>query len=198
MTTTTLGEAVGTQPDFLRSEGSASQDDDIVDGAVLPRPSIPPEKAELADNGPEGSTVEGREKEPDISRLIRLSSGQGQPRGFRILQQWEGVVTEISGDAFWAEILDLTDRTRAMEVVEIPLSEIPDADMKILEPGTVFYWCIGYEDKPGGSRRRVSEIRVRRSPVWSKHAINSMNTRAQELFNRFNNGNGENDSAQDQ
>ena len=39
-------------------------------------------------------------------------------------------------------------------------------DLDLLEPGAVFYWNIGYRDRPSG-RERISTIRFRRLPVWT-------------------------------
>lgn len=126
----------------------------------------------------------------EVPRLIWRSLAPAPARHFEVLQQWEGVVSEVTHDAVWAELLDLTDRSKPLEVIELPLAEVPKPDWPLLAPGSVFYWCIGYERSQGGQIRRVSEIRVRRAPLWSEHAINSIQTKGLELFRRFS-GNGE-------
>jgi hypothetical protein len=115
-----------------------------------------------------------------------------QRRKIDLLQQWEALVTEVTDDAEWAEIIDLTDPSNAAEVVEIPFAEFAVSDRPLLQPGSVFYWSIGYETSPGGTIRRVSEIRVRRTAAWSPRTIASLKARACEFSLEF--GNGDNDS----
>ncbi len=110
--------------------------------------------------------------------------GPSPARRLRILQQWEGIVTEVEGEIFWADLHDLTDTSNPLEVAEIPLVEFSEADRVLIAPGRVFYWCIAYDDT-GGQRRRVSEFNVRRTPTWSKKAINSMKARATEMGKRI-------------
>ena len=194
MPTATLEQTDRSRSEKFRFRDDDPPDDDIGEeaDAVLPKPSIKPHKAVPTENGAEGSTEYVGEIEADVSPLIRLSPGRAPQRLFRVLQQWEGVVSEVADDTMWADLYDLTDRSNPLEVVEIPLEEIDVADQPLLRPGSVFYWCIGYDDTSGG-RRRVSEIRVRRTPEWSQHTIDSMNAKASELLKRFN-SNGEDES----
>lgn len=124
----------------------------------------------------------GRVPLQETPSLIRPSSGGKVPlRRFKILKQWEGIVSEVTTDSFWAEITDANIGSRTEEIVELPLSEIDDADHCLLSPGAVFYWTIGYEDSPSG-RLRVSEIRLRRSPKWSQKQIDSIAQKSHQLF----------------
>lgn len=117
-----------------------------------------------------------------ISPLIRLRGARPcRYRQFCLLQSWEGTVTSKQGDTFLARLVDLHVRTNPIEIAEIPIDEIPVPDRCLLALGTVFYWSIGYETKPGGQLTRASEIRVRRSPVWSHRDIDEMKARAKEL-----------------
>ena len=102
-----------------------------------------------------------------------------------MLQQWEGVVTRVEGDGFEAELHDLTDSSNPPEFAELPLAEISEADKPLLMPGCVFYWIIGYETRSGGQITRVSEIRVRRMPRWSKKSLETVKEKGRELFKRF-------------
>ena len=120
-----------------------------------------------------------------VSPLVRLTKKQTPNRLFKILQQWEGIVSEMTEDSVWAELVDLTNRGNAEEYVELPLAEFPEADRDILKPGSVFYWAIGREWSPGGQMRRISEIRVRRIPQWSRHDIETIREKAQNLMDRF-------------
>lgn len=85
------------------------------------------------------------------------------------LQKWEGYVTEVGNTTFWARIQVLLGEGGDQEA-EIFIEEISLEDRALIEPGAVFYWTIGYLDKPSG-RLRVSHIRFRRLPVWSEQEI---------------------------
>ena len=121
----------------------------------------------------------------EIDPLIRLLGKEMRDRRFKVLHQWEGVVSEIGIDSLYAELLDLTDPAKAREIVELPLEDFPDADRCLLVPGCVFYWIIGYLTSEGGQKSRMSEIRIRRNPKWSQHDITSIKSRGEELYQRF-------------
>ncbi len=129
-------------------------------------------------------TVSVEKKE--ISPLIRLPAGQMRQRRFEVLQQWEGVVTELSGQKVWADLKDLTDRSNPDEVIELPIDEFSPGDRDVLGKGSVFYWAIGYEARSGGQRTRVSEIRVSRMPRWSKREIAALKYKAEKLMVQMN------------
>jgi len=200
MPTATLPQIDEARSDPFRFRNADAMGDEIGEeaDAMLPSPPLRRREVTLEQNVAEGSTehvqriqqVEGSTEhvpamQQDVAPLIRLSPGQAPQRRFKVLQQWEGVVSEVADDTMWADLYDLTDQSNPLEVVEIPLEEIDPADQPLLRPGSVFYWCIGYDDTSGG-RRRVSEIRVRRTPEWSQHAIDSMKTKALDLLKRFN------------
>jgi hypothetical protein len=154
---------------------------------ILPSPPSPLRKGGVEQNSPTISTTQTQETKNEVSPLIRLSRRQASPRRFRVLQQWEGIVDSLESDSLFADLLDLTDRAKPREIVEIPLVEFADADHHLLSPGCVFYWIIGYEISLGGGKSRVSEIRVRRNPEWSQHALESIKARGKELYQIFNN-----------
>ena len=173
-------------------------------GQVFPKPRVKsnegsfsgaPEDAQVErDEGASAGATEHIQKDlcGDINPLVRHT--RAPHRLFEVLQQWEGIVSEVTEDSVWADLVDLTDRTRAEEIVELPLAEIPEADRSILRPGSVFYWAIGREWSRGGQMRRVSEIRVRRTPQWSQHSVDLLKVKAMALMDRFD-GNVENTTA---
>lgn len=128
---------------------------------------------------------ESNEYPVEVGPLVRMHHMNTPRRRFRLLQQWECVVNEVAEDSVWAEITDLTDRSRADEVVELPLDEFPLADRELLVLGGVFYWAIGYEHTKGGQVRRVSEIRFRRTPKWSKQTVEQLKTKARTMLKQF-------------
>jgi hypothetical protein len=164
-----------------RSKYPESNRDAEADG-LLPSPPVRQSRLVSEEDVPQGPT-EATGEILKITPFVEFPPCQA-PRMFTILQQWEGVVSEVTEDSVWAELLDLTDRSKALEIVELPLDEIAESDRPLLKPGCVFYWCIGYEN-PSGTRRRVSEIRVRRTPEWSDHSIDSVRSKARELLRRL-------------
>ena len=170
------------------SHGPNGHNDEAMEvEAILPSPPQSGQEPEPRpwDNPPPQSTVSPGDKAAEVAPLIRLTRKQAPTRRFEILQQWEGVVNEITDESIWAELRDLTRQSLAIEVVELLLEEIPRADRPLLKIGGVFYWSIGYETSPGGQIRRVSEIRVRRTPQWSRHSVDSVRAKAKDLFQRL-------------
>jgi hypothetical protein len=125
-------------------------------------------------------------KPVDVGRtLIRLPEGSLPREQVRVLQQWECVVTDVDEASFFAELQDLGDPSCPIEIVQIPLDEVPREDHDLLECGSVFYWSIGFETSPGGQLKRVSEIRFRRTPRWTKRAIENVERQAEELLGTY-------------
>jgi hypothetical protein len=112
-----------------------------------------------------------------------------------VLQQWEGVVTEIHEDTFCATLIDLTNNAQPRELVKLYLSEISDADRHIFSEGSVFYWTIGRHWSPGGQMTRVSKIRLRRTPRWTRNAVAMIESRANSLMERYSNDSSSNSPA---
>ena len=102
-----------------------------------------------------------------------------------VSQQFEGVVSSISDRLAWASLSDLTNVTNPMEVVEIPLSQFSDTDVPLLGSGSVFYWTIGRERTSAGRVRQVSELWVRRTPIWTESQLEEIRRRATELGKQF-------------
>lgn len=157
---------------------------------VLPSSEGLPEPIFARDNiGWYGTPAEQREESceypVEVGPLVRVHQLQTPRRRFRILQQWECVVSEVTDDSVWADITDLTDRSRSDEVVELPMDEFPLADRDLLVPGGVFYWAIGYEQTKGGQVRRVSEIRFRRTPKWSEQGVKQLKAKARTMLEQF-------------
>lgn len=169
-----FGGVIGAQGN-LASPAEVSKEPD----AVLPKPRPKEDEITSRDAACEASTETSRRFVwPDISPLVRLVPGQSPQRFFKMLQQWEGIVTGVDEHSFWADIRDLTNRNNPPEIVQLGLSEVSDADRAILEQGVAFYWSIGYEQSPAGQRRRTSEIRVRRTPEWSRKSIDLIKKKA--------------------
>ncbi len=122
-----------------------------------------------------------RRKTQFASPLIRLPSGTLPKERIKVLQQWEGIVTAVTDDSFFAELQDLGDVSQPLEIVEILIAEVPEEDRSLLVEGAIFYWSIGYETSLGGQLKRISEIRMRRTLRWTKRALQRASKRAEEL-----------------
>lgn len=152
-------------------------------GGIICEPALLHEtrnETHCADNNVDETSAPGR---PLVnSPLIRLPPGS-LPRGrVRVLQQWEGVVTDTTKDSFFAELQDLSDASIPLEIVEVAIEEVPEEDRPLLVEGAVFYWSIGYETSPGGQLKRMSEIRMRRTLRWTERTLKQVAKQAGELF----------------
>jgi hypothetical protein len=105
---------------------------------------------------------------------------------FRLLQLWVGVVQEIVDDGLVVTLFDQTNRQYPEEEVTISISEIPEHDFPLLQPGSVLYWSIGYREGQGLPRERISRIRARRLPVWSENDLERGRVNAQKVIIDFN------------
>jgi len=159
---------------------------------VLPKTAIDPPLPRPEESPAESPTDHTGKEREKVSPFVQLMPGRSPSRRFNVLQQLECVVTEVMDDSVWAYLSDLSDPHKPKEIAEFPLAEIPEADLHLLEPGSVFYWIIWREHSATGQLRRMSEIRVRRTPRWSQHDIEMVKSESEELFRRFQ-GDVEND-----
>jgi hypothetical protein len=99
---------------------------------------------------------------------------------FQAIQKWEGQVTSIGEDSFRAQIRPIVGEGTADQVAEIYINDVAESDRLLIEPGAIFYWSIGYLDRPSG-RLRASILRFRRLPTWTKQEIERAEVKAREL-----------------
>jgi hypothetical protein len=98
---------------------------------------------------------------------------------FEVRQKWLGCVQEVQDDCFVAHLTSLAGDD-GEHIAEIFLEELDDEDRSSLEPGSYFYWSIGYINKPSG-RVRSSLIRLRRLPLWQQEEIQRAKAEADKL-----------------
>jgi hypothetical protein len=119
-----------------------------------------------------------------LPRLIPASNSvdtSARPREILIaLQSWEGDVLDVDDTSFVARLTDVAGEHQDEEV-KLLRDELSDFDLELLEPGAIFYWTIGYRQRVRGSRERVSRIRLRRVPAWSKYQLGEAQERAAAL-----------------
>ena len=102
------------------------------------------------------------------------------------IQEWEGCVTEIRGDEFVADLLDLTagDAVEAEEAV-ISKDELSPEDRSRLAIGSFFWWVIGYETAVGRARKHVSQIVFPDLPPMTEADLDRGREWADWLFERW-------------
>jgi len=96
------------------------------------------------------------------------------------LQKWEGVVTEVEKDIFNARLLDLTD-DNPEEEADFSIEEVSEDDRKLLKPGAVFYWSLGYLTTGTGQVIRTSIVKFRRLPAWTETEVKRAQEQAAEI-----------------
>ncbi|MFQ5799628.1 MAG: hypothetical protein ACE5H0_13180 [Bacteroidota bacterium] len=172
-------------------EGRNVVKDDLIEYAWYQDVNLPsklPESANTSEQPTDSLTAgqANRDDQPTIENLrerlassvITTSRAIPKQDGFVLLQKWEGIVTQVGKDSILARLSDLSEKGPDEEV-ELPIEEIPPSDRKLVAPGAVFYWCIGYLDTVHGQRIRASAVRFRRLPVWTKEEVRRARSEAQ-------------------
>ena len=103
---------------------------------------------------------------------------------FKAIQKWEGYVIEVYEETFLARLVPIVGEGSDQEA-EIYIEEVDPADRVLIAPGSVFYWSIGYLDKPSG-RHRDSYIRFRRLPAWTQRELKAAEEKAKILRELLN------------
>ena len=185
MTTIFKAKMDQTIADFEINSDGIPKSSEIENDAIIPSVSSATSLSSTTAEESADTTKQLEEPSPKIEPLIRLSSTRKPHRDFKVLQQWEGIITEVTETSVWARIHDLTNPSGPSEIVELPINEISVEDHALLENGNVFYWIIGYEYGKGGQVRRVSEIRLRRTPQWSHQNVEKAMKKGADYFRKF-------------
>lgn len=149
---------------------------DLKDVPLLTQPNLEPQ----TQTNPTGHREDSASRTPSREAEYVVPPRSLPDRTFSVvLQKWEGFVLEIGKETFTARLAPLVG-DGGDQIAEIYRDEIDDQDQQLLEPGAVFYWSIGYLDKPSG-RQRFSLIRLRRLPIWSATELRAAEKKAAEL-----------------
>lgn len=105
---------------------------------------------------------------------------------FSAQQKWVGFVTEAGDNTFRARITTMVGEGYVQDA-EIYSSEVDVSDRVLIKPGAMFYWSIGYLDRPSG-RFRTSIIRFRRLPVWTDTEVADAKSIIEDLKGLFGSG----------
>lgn len=103
---------------------------------------------------------------------------------FEVEQQFEGIVLarDDEGDSFTARLRNQRADSPDEEA-EFTISELPD-DRHLIMPGAMFTWVIGLQWR-GTQSKRVSEVRFRRLPPFTKNAIAEARIKAEQRAKMF-------------
>jgi len=115
--------------------------------------------------------------------LLSRPSAPQTKEFFRAIQKWEGYVLDVGPDTFRARLISIVGEGPDQEA-EIYLEEVDPDDQGLVQPGAVFYWSIGYLDRPSG-RLRAAILRFRRLPAWSEAELNAARSEAKKLESLF-------------
>ena len=124
----------------------------------------------LATRAPVGGSAVDAASDDAASRIVELPPRPQPESRFQLLQLFECTVIAVTEGAFTAVLRDQTASARAEsdEEATFDLSDVADGDVRLVVPGAVFYWYIGYRIAAWGQKSRVSELRFRRLPAWSR------------------------------
>lgn len=110
-----------------------------------------------------------------------------------ILQEWEGQVQSVAKLHFSARLVDITaGESEETEEADLPVDDVNEGDRKLLVPGAVFRWLIGYRYTPG-QKERFGRVVIRRLPIWTHDEIKKADKEAEALYTLF--GGSEHDRA---
>ncbi len=123
------------------------------------------------------------EKELPVTPIYHFKLKQNTGRAIS-LQKWQGIVTQIFKDSFYSDLINLTHEGFDEET-EFSIEEVSPEDQSLIEVGAIFYWSIGYHHSYSGQRTRMSQIRFKRMPNWSKKAIEMAEKKAKKTATLF-------------
>ena len=108
--------------------------------------------------------------------------GEGRETSEVVLQEWEGVVESVEKETFAASMRDLTaGEAYPGEVAELPVEDVSDDDMELLETGAVFYLTVGRSVRPNGQQERFGRMVFRRLPPFTSSDFSRAEERARRL-----------------
>ena len=102
-----------------------------------------------------------------------------------IKQKWSGVVIAVDDEELTVRLEDLTNCDNPNEIVVLSRDEIDNNDQNLIQPGALFYWYIGYRQGIKYSKERISIIRFRRLPHWTKREIEEADKLAEDYAEFF-------------
>jgi hypothetical protein len=123
---------------------------------------------------------------PAPTPFVRVPETEVTPAAyaFDMRGQWEGTVTHVGADDFSVVLRDIFNPGAKEYEAVFSVDEVADDDRDLLKEGAILYWTIGYQQRRG-QRLRVSEVRLRRLPAWSRADLARVEKAARELDDLF-------------
>jgi len=116
--------------------------------------------------------------------VVRLPDPSPLDYSFDVRRKWEGVVTSVDHEEFSVVLRDIVRGGEPEHEAVLSIEEVSEDDLPLLTEGAVLYWTIGYKTRMG-TRERVSTIRLRRLPAWSRSDIEGVRRETHELDDLF-------------
>lgn len=165
----------------LSTSGISATREDVLKEMYLSKKNI----LERNDSNELGQDESQSESKHFITRVLSVPHFNAIPKQavtpFTLLQEWEGYVISINDDEFTASLLDLTKgKNIEQEEADFSIDDLTQDDKKLLKPGAVFRWIIGYRSI-GGTKERISKIVFRRMPQWTAKDLQTAQAKAKEI-----------------
>lgn len=136
------------------------------------------------DSGTSFSTEQGLNVRPR-RRTDQIKLQQDRER-FEVLDNWEGVVTAVEGDSFFASMRRSNGKTeRAEDEFEIDIDNVAMGDRDLVHVGAVFYLTVGIRRPRGEGPQKTTRVVFRRMPRWSSRDIKRAEAAATELWEKL-------------
>lgn len=102
-----------------------------------------------------------------------------------LLAEWNGCVNAVqtAGAYFSATLKGVVGEGVAGEEEDavIPISDVSEWDMELLQPGNFFRLCVVHEVLPTGQPRRSTQVVFRRLPAFRQFDLDKANERGRDL-----------------
>lgn len=102
-----------------------------------------------------------------------------------IKQKWSGKVLRVEHEDVHVQLEDLTNPENVSEYAVFSIDEIDVGQRKLVRPGAMLYWHIGYREGSKTPRERFSKIQLRRLPKWNSAEIASARETAHHYAHLF-------------
>jgi len=135
-------------------------------------------------SGTDSSSINNPEIRPRTIKKNNVPTNYSRVRE-DIKQRWSGVVLAVDDEDITVRLEDLTNCDNPNEIIVLSRDEIDNNDQKLLMPGALFYWYIGYRQGVKYTKERFSIIRFRRLPQWTKREVENANKLAEDYAEFF-------------
>ena len=137
--------------------------------AVHSRDAVRRAKLEAVDvgDGVEPTTSLDLDEMPSSAEVVRiphfLPHKRGKERVFAANKEWEGVVLAVGDTHISTQLWEVsTPQADVVDMMEIPIGDVPRKDQHLLVEGAIFRYLIGYAKNYGGTLSIKRHVYVRR------------------------------------